>query len=94
MGKVVRKAFRILELDERKGRWVVEQDFKVVRHSKLMSLLNLPFVFPPNSCGNIVFNFSSNVQKGYRGYYMAARGYKLYLSRASELVRDTFSTRR
>ena len=27
MGKVVRKAFRILELDERKGRWVVEQDF-------------------------------------------------------------------
>ena len=27
MGKVVRKAFRILELDERKGRWVVKQDF-------------------------------------------------------------------
>ena len=26
-GKVFRKAFRILELDERKGRWVVEQDF-------------------------------------------------------------------
>ena len=27
MGKVFKKAFRILELDERKGRWVVEQDF-------------------------------------------------------------------
>ena len=26
MGKVFRKAFRILGLDERKGRWVVEQD--------------------------------------------------------------------
>ena len=25
--KVVRKAFRILGLDERKGRWEVEQDF-------------------------------------------------------------------
>ena len=28
MGKVFRKAFRILELDERKGRRVVEQDFR------------------------------------------------------------------
>ena len=27
MGKVFRKAFRILGLDEKKGRWVVEQDF-------------------------------------------------------------------
>ena len=27
MGKVFRKAFRILEFDERKGRWVVGQDF-------------------------------------------------------------------
>ena len=27
VGKVFRKAFRILELDERKGRRVVEQDF-------------------------------------------------------------------
>ena len=27
VGKVFRKAFRILEVDERKGRWVVEQDF-------------------------------------------------------------------
>ena len=27
VGKVSRKAFRILGLDERKGRWVVEQDF-------------------------------------------------------------------
>ena len=27
MGKVFRKAFRILGLDERKGRWGVEQDF-------------------------------------------------------------------
>ena len=26
-GKVFRKAFRMLGLDERKGRWVVEQDF-------------------------------------------------------------------
>ena len=27
MGKVFKKAFRILGLDERKGRWVVEKDF-------------------------------------------------------------------
>ena len=27
MGNVFRKAFRVLGLDERKGRWVVEQDF-------------------------------------------------------------------
>ena len=27
MGKVFRKVFRILGLGERKGRWVVEQDF-------------------------------------------------------------------
>ena len=27
VGKVLKKAFRILGLDERKGRWVVEQDF-------------------------------------------------------------------
>ena len=27
MGKVFGKAFRILGLEERKGRWVVEQDF-------------------------------------------------------------------
>ena len=27
MGKVFSKAFRILGLDGRKGRWVVEQDF-------------------------------------------------------------------
>ena len=27
MGKVLRTAFRILGLDERRGRWVVEQDF-------------------------------------------------------------------
>ena len=27
VGKVFRKALRILRLDERKGRWVVEQDF-------------------------------------------------------------------
>ena len=27
MGKVLRKAFRISGLEERKGRWIVEQDF-------------------------------------------------------------------
>ena len=27
VGKILRKAFRILEFDERKGRWVVGQDF-------------------------------------------------------------------
>ena len=27
MGRVFRKDFRILELGERKGRWVMEQDF-------------------------------------------------------------------
>ena len=29
------KAFRILGLDERKGRWVVEQDFRGIVGSKL-----------------------------------------------------------
>ena len=28
MGRVFRKAFRILGLGERKGRWVMEQDFR------------------------------------------------------------------
>ena len=27
VGNVIRKTFRILRLDERKGRWVVKQDF-------------------------------------------------------------------
>ena len=27
VGKVCRKAFRILGLDERKGKWLLEQDF-------------------------------------------------------------------
>ena len=35
MGKVSRKAFRISELDERKGKWVVEQDFKEIFRSML-----------------------------------------------------------
>ena len=41
MGKVFRKAFRILGLDEKKGRWVVEQDF----HGNFRSMLHgfLPF---------------------------------------------------
>ena len=30
MGKVFRKAFRILALDERKGRWAVEKDFHAI----------------------------------------------------------------
>ena len=29
MGRVFRKAFRILGLGERKGRWAMEQDFQV-----------------------------------------------------------------
>ena len=29
VGRVFRKAFRILGLGERKGRWVMEQDFQV-----------------------------------------------------------------
>ena len=36
MGKVFRKAFRILGLDEKKGRWVVEQDF----HGNFRSMLH------------------------------------------------------
>ena len=39
MGRVVRKAFRILGLGERKGRWVMEQDF----HGDL--LVNLAWFF-------------------------------------------------
>ena len=36
MGKVLRKAFRILGLDEKKGRLVVEQDF----HGNFRSMLH------------------------------------------------------
>ena len=39
MGKVFRKVFRILGLDERKGRWVVEQDF----HGNFHIVFFLPF---------------------------------------------------
>ena len=39
MGKVFRKAFRILGLDERKGMWVVEHDF----HSNF--LVNVTWFF-------------------------------------------------
>ena len=35
VGKVFRKAFRILGLGERKGRWVVEQDFHAIFRSML-----------------------------------------------------------
>ena len=39
MGTVFRKAFRILGLGERKGRWAIEQDF----HADLQ--VNLPWFF-------------------------------------------------
>ena len=40
-GKIFRKAFRILGLDEKKGRWVVEQDF----HGNFLVNITLFFVF-------------------------------------------------
>ena len=39
VGKDFRKGFRVLELDERKGRWVVEQDFLEIFRSMLHSIL-------------------------------------------------------
>ena len=39
--KFFRKAFRILELDERKGRWVLEQDF----HGNCLVNVTLFFAF-------------------------------------------------
>ena len=41
MGRVFRKAFRILGLGERKGRWVMEQDF----HGDLQVNLTWFFAF-------------------------------------------------
>ena len=41
VGKVFRKAFRILGLDERKGRWVVEQEF----HGNFQVNVTLFFAF-------------------------------------------------
>ena len=41
VGKVFRKAFRILGLDERKGRWAMEQDF----HGDLQVNLTWFFAF-------------------------------------------------
>ena len=41
VGKVCRKAFRILGLDERKGKWLVEQDF----HGFSRSMLHGFFAF-------------------------------------------------
>ena len=43
VGKVFSKAFRILGLDDRKGRWVVEQDF----HGSIQ--VNVTFFFLPFS---------------------------------------------
>ena len=42
VGKDFRKGFRILELDKRKGRWVVEQDFHEIFRSMLHSFLPFP----------------------------------------------------
>ena len=39
MGRVFRKAFRILGLGERKGRWVMEQDFQGFYRSTLHGFL-------------------------------------------------------
>ena len=43
MGIVVRKAFRILGLGERKGRWAMEQDFHGDFQAKYMLHGFLPF---------------------------------------------------
>ena len=45
MGKDFRKGFTILELDKRKGRWVVEQDFQEIFRSMLRGF----FPFSPVS---------------------------------------------
>ena len=42
--KVFRKAVKILELDERKGKWVVEQDFRGNFGSTLHGFLPFPLV--------------------------------------------------
>ena len=39
VGKVFRKAFRILALDERKGRWAVEKDFHAIFRSMFYGFL-------------------------------------------------------
>ena len=44
MGKVFKKAFRILGLGERKGRWAVEQDF----HGNFQVNVTWHFTFIPN----------------------------------------------
>ena len=43
MGKALRKAFRILGLGERKGRWVVEQDFHGNFRVKITWFFIMPF---------------------------------------------------
>ena len=43
MGRVFRKAFRILGLGERKGRWAMEQDFHGDFQAKYMLHGFLPF---------------------------------------------------
>ena len=45
MGKVFTKALRILRLDERKGRWVVKQDF----HGNFRVNVTWFFAFSPVS---------------------------------------------
>ena len=44
VGKDFRKGFRILELDKRKGRWVVEQDFHEIFRSMLHGFLPFSLV--------------------------------------------------
>ena len=50
MGKVFRKAFRILGLDEKKGRWVVEQDFHGNFRSMLLGFLPFSLVSLTEVC--------------------------------------------
>ena len=50
MGKVFGKAFKILRLDERKGRWVVEEDFHGNCRLKVTFLLSYSPTSFPESC--------------------------------------------
>ena len=50
MGKVFRKAFRILGLDERKSSWVIEQDFMEILRSMLHVFLPFSLVSLTELC--------------------------------------------
>ena len=81
VGKVFRKAFRILGLGERKGRWVVEQDF----HGKFQASVTWFFAFFSGVLNWIVLNlvwFERSLHSAHVSVQSCPWPWKLMMSQA------------